>query len=140
MQCWFRDYYQFLQDIEDALADERAAAIFYDKLIAMAPTQWQKDQIKEARDDERKHYQMLHHLYVSLTGREPQVKEKVVPVTTFCAGLKEAFNDELGAADFYRSMMLSTYNQYIRDILFEIMTDEMEHATRFVFVSADAKC
>lgn len=137
---WSQDYYKLLQDIEIALADEKAAAKFYEMLMDMAPNNWQRDEIKHARDDEMKHYHMLHQLYVNLTGREPVVKEKEVKVTNYCEGLKDAFDDELEAADFYRSMMLSTYYQYIRDILFEIMTDEMEHATRFVFVSADAKC
>ena len=136
---WSQDYYKFLQDIEAALADEKAAAKFYEMLMAMAPTNWQKEQIKHARDDEIKHYHMLHQLYLNLTGREPKVKEKEVKVTNYLEGLKEAFNDELEAAEFYRRMMLSTYNQYIRDILFEIMTDEMEHASRFTFVYADAK-
>jgi len=40
----------------------------------------------------------------------------------------------------YRDMLLATSNMQIRDIFFEAMTDEMEHATRFTFVYSLADC
>lgn len=139
-QYGFRNFNEFLGNIEEALADERAAAVFYQRLMDMAHNDWQREQINHAREDELKHYHMLHQLYVQLTGREPVVAEKEVKVTTFCAGLRQAVDDELGAMDMYRGMMLSTYLPWVRDILFVIMTDEMEHATRFSMVYADADC
>jgi len=133
-------YGKFIADLEKAINDELAAVEFYTRLMEMAPSSEAREFIEHARDDEKKHYRVLSRLYISLTGRQPTVRQPVVTVISFCEGVKEALKDELEAAEMYRDMYLSTRNPQIRDILFETMTDEMEHATRFTFVYYLADC
>ncbi|ADG83439.1 hypothetical protein Tfer_1284 [Thermincola ferriacetica] len=130
----FDNFGKFLRDVEKAANDEAQAALFYTQLMDMAEKEFDKEQIKHARDDERKHLCQLRRLYYSLTGRYPAVEEPVPTETTYKAGLRKAFQDELEAAEFYRAMLLATRDMHIRDLLFEIMIDEMEHADRFSFI------
>lgn len=139
-EMMFKDYNKFIADVQIAINNEITAVEFYTKLMDMAPCADAKNQIEHPRDDEMKHYRMLCQLYMALTGYQPAVQKSITNVTDFCSGIEEALNDELSAAESYRDMYLNTSNMSIRDILFEIMTDEMEHATRFSFVYSLADC
>jgi len=139
-QMMFKDYHKFISDVQEAINDEYGAVIFYGDLMKKAPCPEARMFIKHARDDEEKHYRMLCRLYYALTGQAPEVKPPTVPEYGFCKGVMEALKDELMAAEMYREMLLSTTDMRIRDILFEIMTDETEHATRFTFVYSLADC
>lgn len=139
-EMMFRDYNKFVADVQRAINDEITAVEFYTKLMDMAPCDDAKRQIKHPKDDEMKHYKMLCQLYTALTGYQPMVQKSITNVTDFCGGVQKALEDELSAAEAYREMYLNTSNLKIRDIIFEIMTDEMEHATRFSFVYSLADC
>lgn len=136
----FKDYNQFIIDLEMAINDEAEAAAFYTRLMEIAPCEEAREFIRHARDDEREHFRMFSDLFTALTGRQPLVRQPVVNTPEFCEGVKEALKGELEAAHLYRDMYLSTSSSHIRDILFEAMTDEMEHATRFNFVYAASDC
>ncbi len=135
-----KDFRKFIMDLQMAINGEVKAAEFYTRLMEIAPNEEAKMFIRLARDDELKHYRMFYQLYVSLTGQQPVVQKPVIRVTTYCEGLKTALKDELEAAELYRDMYLSTTNMRVRDIMFEAMTDEMEHATRFVYLIQQAGC
>lgn len=135
MRDMFADYERFIADLYKAIGDEAEAAEFYTMLMKCAPNDFARDQIKHARDDERKHYGQLSRLYWCLTGRRPMIPKPRVEKVSYKKGLRIALDDELEAAEHYRSMLLATGNFGIRDLLFEIMTDEMEHATRFAFIN-----
>lgn len=136
----FANYGQFIDDVQKAINDEVSAVQFYTDLMAKAPCDAARQQIKEPRDDEIKHYRMLRGLYKSLTGYDPMVIVSKTPIENFCSSVTKALNDELDTSEFYRRMYLSTTDMRIRDILFEIMTDEMTHATRFTFVFSLVGC
>jgi rubrerythrin len=136
----FKDYAKFIADLQAAINDEASTIDFYTRLMAMAPCEDAKMNIRAARDDEQKHLHMLCNLYVTLTGQQPNIEKTPVKCISFCDGIKLALQNELAAADGYRNMYLATYYLRIRDIFFEIMTDEMEHATRFVFVYTLVDC
>ncbi|WP_418790810.1 ferritin family protein [Phosphitispora sp. TUW77] len=136
----FADFYKFINDLAAAINGEYKAIKFYTELAAIAPCKEAREFIIYARDDEKKHYQMFCRLYLELTGRHPVVAEPHIQMPDFCTGVMESVNDELEAADMYRGMLLSTTNIAIRDIMFEAMTDELEHATRFTFVYSMADC
>lgn len=136
----FRDYNKFIMDLQTAITNETIAAAFYTALMEIAPFEDARDFIRHARDDERKHYRMFFNLYVALTGRHPIVTQPVIQIPQFCEGVKNSIKDELEAADMYREMYLSTTNTRIRDILFEAMNDEMEHAIRFNWIYSASDC
>lgn len=136
MMRQFRDPQKWLSDLEKALAGEKEAIEFYGTLESIAPNDEARRQVDKARQDEMKHFRMFSELYVRLTGRQPVVPKPVFETPDFSSGVYKSFNDELDAMDLYRDMMLSTNNLVIRDIMFEAMTDEMEHAERFTMILA----
>lgn len=136
MMPLFRDPHKWLRDLEQAIADEAEAAEFYRYLESIAPNAEAREQVHHATEDEIKHHRMLSHLYRRLTGRHPAVEQPVIERPGFAAGVYMAFNDELEAAEHYRDMLLSTRDMAIRDMMFEIMMDEMEHADRFTMITA----
>jgi len=136
MMPQFRDPQKWLSDLEAAIADQAKAIGFYAYLMSIAPNDQARNQINFAREDEMKHHRMLTGLYTRLTGRHPAAARPVIEKTDFATGVFDSFNDELEAMDHYRGMMLATCDRYIRDLLFEIMTDEMEHANRFTMIMA----
>jgi rubrerythrin len=137
-QAAFTDERRFLQLVLKAIFNERKAQLFYRILSDRSTTAFQKEQVNHALDDEIKHERMLIQLYTTLTGQAPQVPHPgPQELADYQEGLKEAFRDELEAAEAYRMMMLMTHLQWVRDQLFELMTDEMEHAQRFTFLRAE---
>jgi rubrerythrin len=129
-----QDYSKFLVDLEEAINEEAAAIRFYQKLMDLAPDAEQRDFIEHAHEEEIEHFRMFIALYRQLTGREAVVSVKDTVFSDYKSGIREAFEQELEAADLYQKMYLATRNIEIRDIFFKSMTDEMEHATRFSFI------
>jgi rubrerythrin len=48
--------------------------------------------------------------------------------------VETSIDGELEAVELYRKIQSMLPNMKLRDMLFEIITDEQEHATRFVYV------
>jgi rubrerythrin len=94
-----------------------------------------RKQIEFAFNDEGKHYKMFQQIYYTLTGQyidipmqEPQKNEKFIEL------IESSINGELEAVELYRKIRSMLPNTQLRDMLFEIITDEQEHATRFVYL------
>lgn len=132
----FRDPHKWLRDLEQAIADEAEAAEFYRYLEGITPNAEARELIHHATKDEISHHRMLSGLYMRLTGRQPAMTRPVIEKADFGAGVYKAFKDELEAAEHYKGMLLSTHNMAIRDMMFDIMMDEMEHADRFTMITA----
>ena len=135
----FKNYPKFLEDLKTAIADEKSAVEFYDQLYEIAPTEIAKFSLKTARDDEMEHYKKLRGLYRYLTGKNPNVQTKKETFAHFYDGLQKAFLDEVRAYEFYKEMYLDTNCQAIRDIIYSIQHDEMEHASLFNWTYTEIK-
>ncbi len=134
----FRDPGEFIYNLNKAIKGQAEAIKFYKELRNIAPNTFHKRQVEHALEDERKHYHILGSLYNHLTDRRVQpVDEIPVNIKSYREALKEAVEDELMAVELYRSMYLSTFDIAIRDLLFDIMNDEMEHADRLTLLYAD---
>lgn len=129
-----KDYPKFLANLEDAINDEAAAIRFYQKLMDLAPDTEQRESIEHAHEEEIVHFKWFTTLYRQLTGREAVVRVKDIAFSGYKSGIREAFEQELEAADLYQGMYLASHNPEIRDLFFKALTDEMEHATRFSFL------
>jgi rubrerythrin len=130
----FKNYAKFIADLQKAINDQASAVAFYGDLEAMAKTDRQQRCIDHARRDEMVHLRLFKAMYRTLTGRHPHVQPTKMSVSDFKAGILQAFDAELEAAEMYRDMYLSTQIPKVRDVLFRTMTDEMEHAQRFSFI------
>lgn len=120
-----------LEHLMATITDESQAIEFYTRLLSQAPAGWQRDYIQEALNEEKEHLAMFTKLYVFLAGKSPVVTFTPVEFSSYLDGIKKALNSELGAMDFYKRMVLSTTEEFVRQPYFFAMGDETEHAIRF---------
>lgn len=119
--------------LEEALADEMHDRLTYEKLMEQMPTPDQCEIVRSIRDDEIKHFHMFQLLYQELCQRPPHCLPK--PETScqpcLCEAIQQAILGELGAVETYRRILFLLCNQRQRDMLLEIITDEMKHAIKW---------
>ena len=122
--------------IYNAVQGEKEDELFYNYLISVAPTPEEKSIIMSIRDDEKKHNQMFKKIYQNFTGQQvPQPKEvNFVKPNSYIEGVKEALFGELGAVERYRNIRAGLPTRYYRDAVFEILTDELKHATKYNYI------
>jgi rubrerythrin len=131
--------------VSQAVQGERKDELFYDYLISVAPTQEEKEIISDIRDDERKHNRMFREIYEYYTGYElPQAdREDFAEPASYLEGIKEALFGELAAMERYRIIHAGLPSRYYRDMVFEILTDELKHADKYNYIlnlnSGDSK-
>lgn len=124
-----------LELIKEAMKDERHDRIKYKNMMEMTTDERIKKQINFAYMDEGKHYNMYQHIYSMLTGKMIDIPAPPVEkYTNLKAAVETSINGELEAVELYRKILSLLPNQKLRDMEFEILTDEQEHATRFVYI------
>jgi len=126
-----------LRLIGESAGSEREDELFYDYLLSVAPTD-QRDIISSIRDDERKHNLLFKELYWELTGTEipVQPEEPFETPRSYCDGLTRAIFGELAAVEKYRKILFGLEFLPYRNILTEIYTDELKHATKWNYLYA----
>lgn len=127
--------------IQEGIAGERNDELFYDYLISVAPSEQDRQIITGIRDDERKHRRLFRQLYTQLVGQRPGALPEGEPFqrpSSYLDGLVQALLGELKAFEKYRTIYKYIPQQY-RDIIFEIMTDELKHASYYNFLYAKNK-
>jgi rubrerythrin len=125
---------KLLDMIKQAMQDERHDNKKYRMLMDMTDNRDIRDNFRIASEDEAKHYRMFQSIYHDLTGEEIEVPvPKVELEPRFIDNIKTSINGELGAVEMYRDIRSMLNSKRHRDMLFEIITDEQEHATRHVW-------
>lgn len=118
-----------------SIQNESQDRCFYEKLLPLI-----KDEDKAIVEgiilDETKHAKLLTHIYNLLNNTEPQKPEnKECTISeNLIKNIEDAILDEAEAVKLYRELMLNSENGEIRDVFFEIMTDEANHATLMNFL------
>ncbi|MDM5318111.1 ferritin-like domain-containing protein [Fictibacillus sp. b24] len=125
-----------LQLIKEAVAGEREDQLFYEYLISQAPTNEEKLIIASIRDDEKRHNKLFKMIYKDITGQEvpPANGEEFQKPKSYKDGLVRALFGELRAVEKYRVIRQGLPNQYYRDILFNIITDEIKHSAKYNYL------
>jgi rubrerythrin len=125
-----------LEGIKAAVQGEREDEIFYDYLISVAPTEEEKKIIASIRDDERGHNKMFRQIYKNITGADvPQGKdEEFIKPISYLDGIKNALFGELGAVEKYREIRRGLPSTMHRDMLFNIITDEIKHSSKYNYL------
>lgn len=131
--------------IEQSVEGEKYDALFYEWLINNIPTQGLtpeqvksiKDTIISIRNDEMSHNKTFKKMYKRLTGKDatPEEKEFVAPAS-FVDGIIMALNGELNAVKRYRIIMEGMPNLPYRDIVFNILSDEIRHSSLYNYIYA----
>jgi rubrerythrin len=131
------DFYKALELVKGAVQGEREDELFYDYLISEAPTNEEKEIIRTIRDDERKHRKMFKFLYKFYTGKDIEASEEAEDFEkpeSYIDGIKKALFGELAAMERYREIRKGLPNRYHRDMVFEILTDEIKHAIKYNYI------
>lgn len=131
---------KLLDLIKEAMHDERHDNKKYRMLMEMTDNRDVRENFRFAMEDEAKHYRMFQEIYEDLTGEEIEIPvPKVELESRMLDNLKTSINGELGAVEMYRDIRSMLNSKKHRDMLYEIITDEQEHATRFVWSYAILK-
>lgn len=135
------DYDRKLIDLlKEAMMDEKKDHRKYRKMMEMTDNKEIIEQINYAYEDEAKHYDMFHEIYEELTGNDIQIQPSEQDhLGRFIDAIKSSINGELEAVELYREIRAMLRGKKYRDMLYEIITDEQEHATRFVYLYAMLK-
>ncbi|HBL06809.1 MAG TPA: rubrerythrin, partial [Clostridium sp.] len=125
-----------LERVKEAVQGEREDELFYDFLISMAPTVEEKDIITSIRDDERRHNREFRKIYKDFTGMEiPTVEdESFERPESYIDGIKKALFGELRAVERYRDIRKALGMGPQRDVLFDIITDELKHSSKYNYL------
>ena len=125
-----------LEAVKKAVQGEKEDELFYDYLISVAPTSDEKEIIGSIRDDERNHNKLFRGIYKDFTNMEVQTggEEIFEKPKSYIDGIKRALFGELGAVERYRAIRSGLPMGPYRDILFDIITDELKHASKYNYL------
>jgi rubrerythrin len=128
---------ELLRLLEQAVAGENEDRIFYKGLIELAPTAADKEIITGIRDDELSHYKQFRLIYHELTGKEisqPAESTTEEQPQSYMAQLRKALFGEIGAVKRYRVIRSLLSTRAHRDMLFNIITDELTHMGKYNYL------
>lgn len=120
-----------IQDmIIDAIKDEEHDFKYYSALSDAITDTADSETVKSMSLDEYKHKRILEEIYYALTGAMPEkVEVEIEPISN---NLENEFGNslfkELEGVEIYRELMTSFESLGVRDLFFEILTDEQSHA------------
>ncbi len=121
---------------KQAVQGEKEDQIFYEYLISVAPTEEEKNIISSIRDDEMRHNMMFREIYYYFTGEElpRNTQSNFEEPKNYLAGIQKALFGELAAMERYRIIRAGLPSEYYRDMVFEILTDELKHADKYNYI------
>ena len=125
-----------LQLMEEAIQSEKEDEMFYEYLLSVAPSEKQRNIIADIRDDERKHNKMFREIYYQMTGKDipPTHETSFKKPKSYLDGIEQALYGELGAVEKYRQILFGLSFLPYRNMLTEIYTDELKHASKWNFL------
>lgn len=134
---------QAIDMIAASIENEKSDAMFYDWIKQNIPNiinyevKLEIEQIIDSiKNDELGHNQTFKMMYKQLTGKEaPQPEEEMVTYPpSFIDGISKALKGELEAVKRYRTIMAGLPNNSYRDQVFNILTDELRHASLYNYI------
>lgn len=125
-----------LEWVREAVQGEREDELFYDYLISVALAREEKEIIASIRDDERRHNRLFRKIYKDFTGMEvpSDGEETFERPKSYIDGIKKALFGELRAVEKYRAIRSVLPMGPYRDVLFDIITDEIKHSSKYNYL------
>lgn len=122
--------------IEQSLQNKEANELLCNYLVSAAPTQEEKDIIISIRGDEIYHRKLLKEMYKYYTCEEFQNRrnENFVIPPSYIKGISKALLDKLDSMEKCSFIRDGLPIKLYKDIIFRILTDEMEHATKYNYI------
>jgi rubrerythrin len=118
---------KILDIIAAAYEDEMESTTYYRKLHKLTKDPNDKETLRIICMDEHKHARYFSDIYKKLTGNsieKKQVSQRPISLSLI-EEYEKAMNKAIEAVEFYRRIYFGFANQEIRDILFEVISDEM---------------
>lgn len=123
--------------IKESVGNEKEDEVFYDFIISIAPTNEDKQIITSIRDDERKHNRILRKIYFELTKVKLPM-DTYIPEgnlnMTYEQALEKALMGELSAVTRYQTVIKGMKSMENHNLILEILTDELRHASKYNFL------
>lgn len=125
-----------LEIIKESVQGEKNDELFYNYLISTAPTDEEKMIITSIRNDEIKHNKMFRAIYKYFTNKDITASddETFQRPASYIDGIRAALFGELSAAERYRDIKKCLPLGTFRDMLFEIITDEIKHGIKYNYI------
>jgi rubrerythrin len=133
-QSVINDYIKKL--LTEAMRDEKADSDYYSRLANMGISNDDNKLIYSISLDEKNHFKMLSQIYRELFGEPvPDIAfEQKEVLDTPSLNFEKSILSELEGAEFYKPIMFSFLNTKIRDMIYDIITDEQGHAQKMNYL------
>ncbi|TVY11843.1 ferritin-like domain-containing protein [Paenibacillus cremeus] len=122
----YQDVRRFLEQLQWSLNHIAGAVRTYATLAKLAPEGEAADEVERMLRQEKKHFDLVHALYLELKGTEPVVTPEAPWFETFREGLQQAIRMEREAMHQYRDTYLLTPSPRVRDLFFLVMSDGVD--------------
>ena len=126
-----------LEGVKKAVQGEKEDEAFYNYLISIAPTKEEKDILASIREDERGHNMIFKQIYKEIMATEVPAGEEEAALEkpkSYLEGLRKALFGELKAVEKYREIMKGLPTTLYKDLLFDIITDELKHSAKYNYL------
>jgi len=114
-----------------SISMEMSSISYYQKLIEQADSDETREMLSGIKADEIKHEKMLKDIYFAARNKEAVVSL----VESYVSGDRhKAYSDaiahQLDTVEFSKRLYLIVKNQNVRDMMFDIITDEQMHVMK----------
>lgn len=125
-----------LDMIKDAVEGERTDQKEYEYLMSIAPNKEQREIIKSIINDEKNHGRWFREIYMNYTGRVvcPKKDMEWKKPKSYIQGVRNAIFGEMKAMEKYRLIRSGLPKRCDRDIVFQILTDEIKHGIYYNYI------
>lgn len=117
--------------LKQAVQGEMNDGLFYNYLISKAPTDEEKVILSAIKEEELRHSKQFEGIYRDFTGMGIKTDgyEKFEIPTSYFSGIKNALFNELRDVVKYRAIRRRLPEGVYKDLVFDIITDELMHAS-----------
>ena len=122
---------KIIKMLEDSMNHELEDADYYRRLIDLATDRNDKEVLKSISQQELKHFSILEEIYNHLTGKNfKAIFEPTKISNNILNEYSKSIYGELKGFEMYRKLYYSFLNVQIRDMIYEIMSDEQNHSIK----------
>lgn len=131
---------EILDLILEAIEQENEDSKYYKELLKLVENDKDKEAIRKIYLDDKKHFKIFSEIYKSLTGKEPIFEDEEIEIDdTLLEELEDSIEQKLENVELYRLILSSFLDVGIRDLIYEIITDEQGHAQKLTNLSNKTK-
>ena len=125
----------------EGMKDKLQDCEYYSKLATTAEIAIDKEVLRQIALDDEKHLRLYENIYLQLAGMKIDitVKSRTIGNDLIDEYTKSIFN-ELSEVEFTRKIYFVFADLDIRDMLYEIITDDQAHATKLSYLYAKSLC